>query len=89
MLQQHNDQLETEKYVLNQQLENQSSINLKQERNTPTPGKLFVTIESVIHQYRYIDSTSSESKRAQKQTHIAPIHEVYKTTLYSGVLYFC
>jgi hypothetical protein len=43
LLKQQNDQLETEKYILNQQLEKQSSINFNQERSTPTPGKKFIT----------------------------------------------
>jgi hypothetical protein len=42
LLKQQNDQLETEKYILNQQLEKQSSINFNQEQNTPTPGKIFI-----------------------------------------------
>jgi hypothetical protein len=43
LLKQQNDQLETEKYILNQQLEKQSSINFNQERSTPTSGKQFIT----------------------------------------------
>jgi hypothetical protein len=76
MLKQQNDQLETEKYFLNQQLENQVSINSKQERNTPTPGKTLITTNCINQLNHSIDSTSSESKRDKKQIHVAPIHEV-------------
>lgn len=42
LLKQQNDQLETEKYILNQQLEKQLSLNINQERNTPTPGRISI-----------------------------------------------
>jgi hypothetical protein len=51
MVKQQNDQLETEKYTLNLQVETQSFINLKQERNTPTPAKTF--IPRTISLYRF------------------------------------
>ena len=76
LLKQQNDQLETEKYILNQQLENQVSINSKQERNTPTPGKTLITRNYINQLNHSIDSISSESKRDKKQIHFAPIHEV-------------
>lgn len=50
LLKQQIDQLETEKYILNQQLEDQSSIILNQERNTPTPGKTFMLRYQTFHQ---------------------------------------
>jgi hypothetical protein len=85
LFKQQNDQLETEKYILNQQLENQSSISFSQERNTPTPGKQSISRNQIIYENHCIDSISSDSKLIKKQTHPAQIHEVCTTSsfLYS------
>ncbi len=76
LLKQHNDQLETEKYVLTQQLENQSFMNSNQERNTSTPGEMTTKEIRHISTDLSIDSVSSDSKPGKKQIHPAPIHEV-------------
>jgi hypothetical protein len=85
LLKQQNDQLETEKYILNQQLENQLSVNFNQQRNTPTPGKKFITQTMIIYHNYCIDSTTSDAKLVKKHTHPAQIHEVrtYFTLLYN------
>jgi TolA-binding protein len=69
-------QLETEKQILNQQIENQSTISLNQERNTSTPGKLFMIQNHLVNQNCYVETTSYESTIVKKQTHAAPFHDV-------------
>ncbi len=76
LLKQQNDQLETEKYILNQQLENQASIPINQERNTPTPGKRSISTNKIINETHCKDSISSDSKLVKKHTHPTQIHEV-------------
>ncbi|CAF3671069.1 unnamed protein product [Adineta steineri] len=48
MVKQHNDQLETEKSVLNQQLEEQATNNIKQEQDIPTTDS--TTLDSKLTQ---------------------------------------
>lgn len=49
LIKQHNDHLQTEKYILNQQLEKQSLMNIHQERNTPTPGRKITFSHQFAH----------------------------------------
>jgi hypothetical protein len=51
-------------------------MSVKQERNTPTPGKKFITENQGIYTKYSVDSSSSGSKLLKKEIHAAPIHEV-------------
>jgi len=89
LLKQQNDQLETEKYLLNQQLENQSSISFNKERSTPTPGRTSVSRNYFIYKHYYIDSKSSDSKVVKKHMHPESIHEVCTMSSFFYSLNLC
>jgi hypothetical protein len=75
--------------MLNQQLDNQSSISFNRERSTPTPGRTFISRNYLIYEHYYIDSISFDSKLVKKHIHPASIHEVCEISSFFYNLNLC
>ena len=89
LFKQQNDQLETEKYILNQQLEKLSTGSFNQERSTPSPRKTSIYIKQFIYDKYNVGSVSSDSELIKQRTQPTQIHEVCATSSISLIILFC
>ena len=84
VLQQQKEQLEAEKSLLSQQLQNQSSNSITSERTLPTSGKSPSIVIDHCDNFFLSESASSISRLFTNESNTVPVHEVIFTLAVSS-----